>query len=85
MEYKRHYTDEELKELMDWFDSHWDILPESIYMDKATYIKDFKHTLRLHYDIINQLKDNPTYSAQIYQVFKMRDVAAKELKEKGQI
>ena len=40
MEYKKHYTDEELNEVVGWFKSHFDELPASIYIDKATYVKD---------------------------------------------
>lgn len=78
MEYKKHYTDEELNEVVDWFKTHMNELPESIYMDKATYIKDLKHTVTLYFDIVKQLKDNPTYAAQIRHLFLMRDAVLKE-------
>ena len=73
MEYKKHYTDEELNEVVGWFKSHFDELPASLYIDKATYVKDLKHTVTLYYDIVNKLKDNPTYAAQIRHLFLMRD------------
>lgn len=81
MEYKKHFTDEELRELLDWFEKNKDILPESLYLDKATFIKDFKHTLRLYYDIVHEHKDNPTYSGQIYQLFKARKVIEQKMAE----
>ena len=54
MEYKKHYTDEELNEVVGWFKSHFDELPASLYIDKATYVKDLKHTVTLYYDIVNK-------------------------------
>lgn len=78
MEYKKHYTDEELEELMTWFKTHMDELPESIYIDKATFVKDLKHTVELYFDIVNKLKDNPTYAAQIRHLFLMREAVLRE-------
>ena len=63
MEYKKHYTDEELAEVVNWFKEHFDELPQSIHIDKATYIADLKHTVTLYYDIVAKHKDNPTYAA----------------------
>lgn len=78
MEYKKLFTKEELKEIVEWFESHWDKLPESLYMDKATYLSDFKRTVRLYYDIAKEHGENPTYSGQIFQLFKMRDAVERE-------
>lgn len=83
MEYKKHYTDEELNEVVGWFKSHFDELPTSLYIDKATYVKDLKHTVTLYYDIVNKLKDNPTYAAQIRHLFLMRDAVLEQWKEEG--
>lgn len=83
MEYKKHYTDDELNEVVGWFKSHFDELPASLYIDKATYVKDLKHTVTLYYDIVNKLKDNPTYAAQIRHLFLMRDAVLKQWKEEG--
>ncbi len=83
MEYKKHYTDEELGEVVGWFKSHFDELPDSLHIDKATYISDFKHTVTLYYDIASQHKDNPTYAAQIRHLFLMRDAVLKLWKEQG--
>ena len=44
MKYERHlYTEEELKDLIEWFDDK--VLPDTMQLDKATYIPDFKETL----------------------------------------
>lgn len=77
MEYKKHYTTEELNEVKEWFKKHMEHLPKEIMMDKATHIKDLKHTVSLYYDILDKHKDNPTYAAQIHHIFMMRDAVKK--------
>lgn len=83
VEYKKHYTDEEINEVIGWMKSHFDELPESLHIDKATYISDFKKTVTLYYDIAIQHKDNPTYAAQIRHLFLMRDAVINLWKEQG--
>ena len=63
--------------------SHFDELPGSLHIDKATYISDFKKTVTLYYDIAVQHKDNPTYAAQIRHLFLMRDAVINLWKEQG--
>ena len=46
-------------------------------------MKDLKHTVTLYYDIVNKLKDNPTYAAQIRHLFLMRDAVLEQWKEEG--
>ncbi|CDA44044.1 MAG: DUF6965 family protein [Bacteroidales bacterium] len=81
MEYKKHYTDEELAEVVNWFKEHFDELPQSIHIDKATYIADLKHTVTLYYDIVAKHKDNPTYAAQIHHIYQMRDAVLRKWEE----
>ena len=50
-------------------------------MDKATYIKDLKHTVTLYYDILAKHHENPTYAAQIRHIFLMRDAVLREYPE----
>lgn len=77
MEYKKHFTTEELKEVIEWFDANREKLPESLNLDNATHIKNFKHTLELYYDIAREHNDNPTYSGQIYHLFQMKEAVLK--------
>ena len=51
MEYKKHFTDQEIEEVCNWFKTHFDQLPETLQLDNATYIRDFKHTVELYFDI----------------------------------
>lgn len=46
-------------------------------------IKDFKHTVKLYYDILDKHKDNPTYAAQIHHIFMMRDAVRKTWEKEG--
>ena len=80
MEYKKHFTDQEIEEVCNWFKTHFDQLHETLQLDNATYIRDFKHTVELYFDICQQHKDNPTYSGQIYQLFKMKACAEAQLR-----
>ncbi len=83
MEFKKHYTDEELNEVKTWFQTHFDHLPTSLQMDKATFIKDLKQTVSLYYDILDKHKDNPTYAAQIHHIFMMRNAVREVWKNEG--
>lgn len=74
MEYKKHFSGEELNSLIAWFEAHKDRFPASLQVDKATFIPDLPHTVRLYYDIVNEHKDNPTYAAQIFLLFKIQKI-----------
>ena len=74
MEYKKHFTQEELAALLAWFDKRMDELPPSLCVDHgSTYIKDLKSLVDLYGDIIKDHQDNPTYSGQIYLLYKIKD------------
>lgn len=78
MDYKKHYTVEELNDIISWFSIHKDHLPQSLQLDKATYIMDLKNTMVHFLDIIKKHKDNPTYAAQIYILFLIREAVRKK-------
>lgn len=73
VEYKKHYSDEEINEVITWFQERMDRLPQSLDMGKGTMLPDLKRTVRLYFDIAELHKDNPTYAAQIHHLFKIRD------------
>lgn len=73
MEYKKLYAPEEIQDLIDWFSARQDRLPPELHLDKATYIRDLPHTVRLFLELTELLHENPTYSAQIHRFFCMRD------------
>ncbi len=84
MQYKKHFTTEELNEILEWFDTNRNKLPNSLKLDNATYIKDFKRTLQLYYDIAREHRDNPTYSGQIYHLFQMKEAVLKSWQEQSE-
>ena len=73
MEYKKVYTAAELEALVNWFEARRDKLPESLQLDKATHIADFRTTVRHYMDIVREHKSNPTYGGQILHLFKMKE------------
>lgn len=73
MEYKKIYAPEEINELVEWFRARLDKLPKSLRLDKATYIPDFPTTARSFMAIAEMHRENATYGAQIYMLFRMRD------------
>lgn len=83
MQYKKHFEDDELKEILLWFKKHESELPKSLYIDKATYIEDFPRTVKFYFDIANEHHENPTYSGQIFHLFQMRDAVVKLWREEG--
>ena len=72
MEFKKHFSDDELKQLVGWFEEHMERLPDSLQLDRATFIKDLKHTVKLYFDVVKLHKDNPTYSGQIYLLYQIK-------------
>jgi len=83
MEYKKHYTDNELRELTVWYEQNMERLPSSLRVDKATYVPDLGRTVRFYFDIMREHKDNPTYAAQIFLLFKIRKVLEEQWKNAG--
>lgn len=71
--YKQQYSPEEVNELIEWFKARENKLPDSLQVDKATYIKDLKRTLTLYYDIAREHISNPTYSGQINHLLLIRE------------
>ncbi len=73
MEYKKLYSQEEIDEIIAWFEAHEDQLPQSLDVDKATHMPDFRNTVKNYMDIARLHRENATYSGQIYFLFQMRD------------
>lgn len=73
MNFKKQYTHEEIEEVVAWFEKHQAEVPQTLNLDKATHIPDFPSTLHTYIEIARTHCDNPTYSGQIYTLFRMRD------------
>lgn len=83
MKYKKHYTDKELRDVVGWFEQNMDRLPQSLHVDKATFLPDLGRTVRFYFDIARDHKDNPTYAAQIFLLFKIRKALEEKWKADG--
>ena len=73
MEFKSHYTKEEIEEAEAWLQERWDKLPSDFKLDEATKITDLKRTLENLIHIAKELHHNPTYTGQIFLLFKIKD------------
>lgn len=71
--FKKHYTQADLKEVCDWFEAHETELPDSLQLDKATYYKSLKSTVKTYRELVKLHGDNPTFSGQFHQLFLIRE------------
>lgn len=81
--YKKLFSGEELREIYQWVKQHQDALPESLWLDDATYIPDLRTTAGHYLEIIELHRENPTYSGQIYQIFRIREKVEQLWAEEG--
>jgi len=76
MEYKTDYTEEELNELFDWFETHK--FENQINLGKGINVVDVKLYVQ---SSINQIKSHPnnvTFSGLMYKLFIMKDELIKQ-------
>lgn len=72
MDYKKQYTAAELAELKAWFAAHKDQLPATLQLDQATFVPDVARAVAQLEEIADLHYANPTFSGQIYLLFKIR-------------
>ncbi|MCG2650731.1 hypothetical protein JJE64_04845 [Alloprevotella tannerae] len=73
MEYKKLYTEEEIKELAQWFEARYDRLPSSVRIDEATFIPDLRKTAPLLIDMMLYQQEKPAFMGEIHQIFRLRE------------
>lgn len=56
-EFTKEYTKEYVYELIEWFEAQTNI-PESIYIDQATYVPDLKKTIFILCDVAKDVYEN---------------------------
>lgn len=78
MEYKKIYTQEELDDIINWTRENFKRLPQSLRLDKGTYIPNLHSTMETYIEICEKHKLNPTYGAQIRHIFMMREKLLEE-------
>ena len=72
-EYKKLYTEEEIKELAQWFEARYDRLPASVRIDEATFIPDLRKTAPLLIDMMLYQQEKPAFMGEIHQIFRLRE------------
>ena len=72
--FKKEYEKEEVMALRQWFIDNKDALPPSLEYHKAIHIPDLPKTVSYFLDIAEAHWNKPGFSAQIYQLFRMREM-----------
>lgn len=73
MELKRKYSEAEITELIDWFRTRMDKLPNEFEINKAARSQNFKETVEAFFLLAEANSHNPTFSGQIKIFFEMRE------------
>ena len=81
MEYKKGYTEEEVKELYEWFDTKK--YENSIDMGHGIKVNDVKKLIEGSRKVAFEKKETATYSGQIHFLFEVREKLIEEGKVEG--
>ncbi len=73
VEYKKLYSEEEIRDLLQWFKERYDRLPESIALDEATRVVGMPDSARSLCEMVETNWENPTFGASIRHVFWLRE------------
>lgn len=73
MEYKKVYTDDELSELVAWFDARQDKLPNEFDLLPGVHISNMRDFILAEKEMIDLHHDNPTYGATFCLLFRLRE------------
>lgn len=77
--YTREYTKAEIQEIMEWFRSRYDRLPQSVTINDGFKVPDLRFTVKQYLEFIKLNYENPTYAPQVLHLFRMRE----RLQEQG--
>ncbi len=73
MEYKKVYSPEEINELIEWFRVNHDKLPDSIYINNGTFVKDVRFTTSHFHEIVASVGQKKSYGSHIRLFFLIRE------------
>ena len=73
MEYKKVYSPEEIQELIEWFRVNHDKLPDSIYINNGTFVKDVRFTTSHFHAIVAKVGEKKAYGSHIRLFFLIRE------------
>lgn len=71
--YQKKYDRAVIQELVEWFRTRFDRLPQRIQLRPGVVIPDVKVMVRNYLDIVQMHHENPTYGAQVHHLFEVRD------------
>lgn len=73
MEYKKVYDPAEIQELIEWFRVNHDRLPDSIYINNGTFVKDVRFTTSHFHAIVAKVGEKKAYGSHIRLFFLIRE------------
>jgi hypothetical protein len=84
MEYKKVYSLEEIQELIEWFRVNHDKLPDSIYINDGTFVKDVRFTASHFHKIAASVGEKKSYGAHIRLFFLLRERIIEQWENSGE-
>lgn len=77
--FKPEFTNDEVKELIEWFASRIEKLPMAMQLNRSSHTDNLPHTVRRMIGVITEKGSSPTFSGYISHLFLIRE----RLKEQG--
>ena len=71
--YKPEYSDEEVRELTEWFEARMDRLPASLRIDKATYAEDLPRTVKAYSKLLKSIQVKVAHSGYMAHLLLIRE------------
>lgn len=73
MEKKSIHSQDDIKEIAEWFAARRDRLPQTLQLNKATRLPDLPHTVNLLLDLANAQRGNATFDNEVNLLFEIRN------------
>ena len=67
------YSNKEISELAEWYQSHIDNLPDSFQPDEAISYPHLKETVRIIIEQLPNLEGKPTFCGMVHLYFQLRE------------
>ncbi|MDY6298127.1 MAG: hypothetical protein SPL50_07600 [Alloprevotella sp.] len=71
--YKAEYSEDEVRELLDWAEQHLDELPVSLELGKEIRIPDVRRTVASLHDMAKSHGTDRSFSGQVYTLMRIRE------------
>lgn len=84
MEYKKVYDPAEIQELIEWFRVNHDRLPDSIYINNGTFVKDVRFTTSHFHAIVAKVGEKKAYGSHIRLFFLIRERVLELWEQEGE-